>query len=342
MRTTKKTSLTTLLKGAAAALLAGSLSLSSAFAADFPDKDLQGVIMWGAGGATDNVARALTPHVEKYLGKKIVLTNKSGGAGAISTNYVFSRPANGYTVLYGAENPQIHGVLGLSKLDYSSFIPVNIIASGTTVIVTRADKEWKTVKDIVDDVKAHPDTIKMGTAGPGSLPFVVSSMLKTTTEMPVLTVPFDGEGPGMTALEGGHIDFMAVGLTAAREQLKAGRLKALAVVSDTAVPGMENVPLITEDFPAFKKFLPWGPFYGIFVKQGTPEEAVKALTDAFAKAVAEPQFQDFIKDFGATPLNIHGDEAVQYLKHNQSVSAWLLQDAGAAKISPEELGIPRP
>ena len=87
-----------------------------ALAADYPEKDLQGVIMWGAGGATDNVARAITPLVEPHLGQQIVLINKPGGTGAIATQYVYSRPANGYTLLYGAENPQLHGVLKLSQL----------------------------------------------------------------------------------------------------------------------------------------------------------------------------------------------------------------------------------
>ena len=89
--------------------------------AAFPERELTGVIMWGAGGATDVVARAVTPHAEAALGKKIVLVNKPGGTGAIATNFVINAPADGYTLLFGAENPQLHQVLGLADFGYEKF-----------------------------------------------------------------------------------------------------------------------------------------------------------------------------------------------------------------------------
>ena len=93
--------------------LAGGLASAQAF----PERELSGVIMWGAGGATDVVARAVAPMAEEALGKKIVLQNRSGGSGAISTNFVNQQPSDGYTLLLGAENPQLHGVLGIRDLD---------------------------------------------------------------------------------------------------------------------------------------------------------------------------------------------------------------------------------
>jgi tripartite-type tricarboxylate transporter receptor subunit TctC len=314
----------------------------SAVAADYPAKDLQGVIMWGAGGATDNVARAITPNVEPFLGKQIVLINKPGGTGAISTQYVYSRPADGYTLLYGAENPQLHGVLKLSALDYKDFYPVNILARGVGVIVANNDTPWNSFKDLVEDAKKRPGQIKMGSTGPGGLPFTVGAMIQAVTGFDVIRVPFDGEGPGVTALMGGHVDIMPAGLTAVREHIRAGRVKVLAVVSDTPIPGLEELPLITQDFPDFNKYLPWGPFYGIWCKRDVPEAAKQKLVESFHKGASEPKFQTFISDFGAVIMNISGDEADAFLKKWQSVSTWLLFDAGSTKVSPEELGIPKP
>ena len=94
--------------------------------------------MWGAGGATDVVARAVTPHAEEALGKKIVLVNKSGGTGAISTNFVNNAPSDGYTLLYGAENPQLHQVLALADFGYEKFYPVNVFGRGIAVIVVKS------------------------------------------------------------------------------------------------------------------------------------------------------------------------------------------------------------
>jgi tripartite-type tricarboxylate transporter receptor subunit TctC len=315
---------------------------SSAAAADFPTKDLQGVIMWGAGGATDNVSRAITPLVEPYLGKQIVLINKSGGTGAISTQYVYSRPSDGYTLLYGAENPQLHGVLKLSELDYKDFYPVDVLAHGVGVIVANTDMPWNSFKDLVEDAKKRPGQIKMGSTGPGGLPYTVGSLVKTVTGFDVIPVPFDGEGPGITALMGGHVDFMPAGLTAVREHIRAGRVKALAVVSAEPIPGLEDIALITQDFPGFKKYLPWGPFYGVWCKRDVPDDAKKKLVEAFHKGASDPKFKAFITDFGAVLMNISGDEADKFLRHWQSVTTWLLQDAGATKVSPAELGIPKP
>lgn len=313
-----------------------------AHAGNYPKKDLQGVIMWGAGGATDNVARAITPHVEPFLGKQIVLLNKPGGTGAISTQYVYSRPSDGYTLLYGAENPQVYRILKLSKLDYKDFYPVNILGRGVGVIVANNNMPWNSFKDLVEDAKKRPGKIKMGSTGPGGLPYTVGAMTKNVTGFDVTPVPFGGEGPGVTALLGGHVDFMPAGITAVREHIRAGRVKALAVVSDEPIPGMEEIPLITKDFPGFKKYLPWGPFYGVWCKRDVPEAARKKLVEAFHKGASQPKFQAFLTDFGSVSMNISGEEADQFLKKWQSVTNWMYEYAGATKVSPAKLGIPKP
>ena len=311
-------------------------------AAGFPDKDLQGIIMWGAGGATDNVARAIVPHVEPLLGKQIILINKPGGTGAIATQYVASRPADGYTLLMGAENPQVYRILQLLDMDYKDFYPVNILGRGVGVIVANNDTPWKSFKDLVEDAKKRPGKIKMGSTGPGGLPYTVGAMTRNVVGLDVTAVPFDGEGPGVTALQGGHVDFMPAGLTAVREHIRAGRIKALAVVSTDPVPGLEDIPLITKDYPEFGAYLPWGPFYGVWCRRDVPEAAKKALTEAFHKGAGKPEYQNFLKDFGAVPMNISGDAADAFLKKYQSVTTWMYQYAGAAKVSPEALGIPKP
>jgi len=326
-----------------AALPAAVLCLgSAAFAADFPAKDLQGIIMWGAGGATDVVARAVTPLAEAALGKSIVLTNKTGGTGAIATTYVRSRPSDGYTLLYGAENPQLYKVLALSDIDYDNYYAVNVLARGVAVVVVSADSPWKTFKDLVADVQKRPGQVKMGTTGIGGLPHTVGSMLQTVIKFDVTAVPFDGEGPGITALLGKHIEFIPVGISAAAEHVKSGRVRALSVVNTEPVALMPGVPAIVADYPAFAKYLPWGPFYGVFVNRDTPDAAKTVLTTAFKKAAADPKFVEMMQSRGNVMMNISGAEADAFLTKWRSVSSWILQDAGATKESPEKFGIPKP
>ena len=321
------------------AALAITLTSGVAAAQGFPEHELSGIIMWGAGGATDVVARAITPPAEAALGQKIVLQNKAGGVGAIATNFVYQQPSDGYTLLFGAENPLLHPVLGISELDYSKFFPVNIIARGNVLLVTTPDKPWKNFKDLLADVQAHPGKIKQGSTGTGGLPFTVSSMVSTVTKFPVTSVPFDGEGPGVTAVLGGHVDFMFVGAGAAGEHIKAGRLKALASVDDKPYG---DVPPITADLPALAKYLPWGPFYGVLVKKDVPDAAKAKLVAAFKTAADDPKFKELMVSRGNVMMNISGAEAEAFLKKWQSVTSWTYQEVGVAKKNPADLGIPKP
>jgi tripartite-type tricarboxylate transporter receptor subunit TctC len=312
-------------------------------ATDFPVRDINGIIQWGAGGTTDLVSRAVTPAVEKMLGRKIVLTNRPGATGAIATQFVFSQPADGYTILYGAENPQIYKVLELAPIDYTTnFTPINILARGIPVIVCNVNEPWKTVKDLFDDAKKTPGRIKMGTTGVGGVPHVVGTLLRTVDNLTFNQIPFEGDGPGITALLGGHTQFTVATLTAVREHIRAGRLRALAIVSDRPVPGLEAVPLITTYNKEYDKYLPWGPFFGVFVRKETPDPIKKRLTEVYLKASQEPAFQELVRHLGGVPMGIAEAEAERFIRHWQSVTSWLLHEAGAAKSSPEKFGIPRP
>jgi len=329
----------TLLTGAAAL---GTLPLArAATAQDFPARPIQGTIQWGAGGSTDAVTRAVAPIVEEKLGQKLVLTNRPGGTGVIGMQYVHSQRPDGYNILFGAENPQLYGVLGLSELSYKDFYPLVLLARGTPVLVARKDAPWPDTKALIEHVKANPDTVKMGATGVGGLPFVVHAMLASLVPgFKVTQVPFDGDGPALTALEGGHVDFMAAVWGAARERIRAGRIKALAVIASERLDGLDAPP-VTETLPGFAKYLPWGPFFGAFVKKETPEPIVAKLEKAFVEAANDPRFKEFCANFGVVPMGIGGKEAMDFLYRWQSVTAWLLADAGAAKVDPAALGIKR-
>ena len=324
--------------GAAVAL---ALMAGASFAGDYPEREVLGVVMWGAGGATDTVARAVNPAAEEALGKPIVVLNKSGGAGAISTAFVNAAPADGYTFLYGAENPQLHPVMGVADLDYSKFYPVNILGRGVAVIAVNADSKYKTMQDLLAEIKANPGVVKMGSTGPGGLPSTISALIKNSADFEVTAIPFDGEGPGLTAMLGGEVDFMPTGISAAAENVKAGKMRVLAVVNTEPVATLPDVPAITDAIPEMSKFLPWGPFYGVFVKQDVPDDVKAKLVATFDTAAKSETFQTLMANKGNIIMNISGDEAASFLKKWQQVTAWALQDTGAAKVNPETLGIMR-
>lgn len=327
-----------LLIGAATAL---ALAAGPVFA-DFPEKDINGIIQWGAGGSTDLVARSVTPHATEVLGGNVILQNMTGGVGVIALKYVLQQPADGYTLLIGAENPQLYKVLGLGTEDYGDFIPINILARGVPIIVASPDAPYDDFDGLLAYAQANPGEVRVGSTGPGGLPSVVATMLKTEVDLPLTEVPYDGDGPALTALMSGAIDIMPAVLGAALPNIEAGRMKPIALIAtepNTLLPGVEP---ITVSHPEFNRYLPWGPFFGVFVKAGTPDDVVRALTEAYAAGAGNEKFTTMIDDLGYDLLNLSGDEARAFLDNWQSVTSWIVYDGGMGKVSPEDFGIPRP
>lgn len=324
------------------AFVALGLTATVATAQDYPTKEIQGIIQWGAGGSTDTVMRAVTPGAEEILGGSVVMQNMTGGVGAIALNYVADADADGYTVLMGAENPLLYKVMGLGDKDYSDFTPINLLARGTPILVSGPDAPFNTYPEMLAYIQEHPGEVKFGSTGPGGLPSVVTAMISSTTELDVIFVPYDGDGPALTALQGGAIDVMPAVLGAAVEGIRAGTMKPLAVFDIEANVALPDVPTITSTNPEFEAFLPWGPFFGVFVKNGTPEDAVAKLSAAYAEAAKGQDFIDLMAGRGFTMMNISGDEAQAFLTNWQQNTAWLMDDAGLTKASPADFGIERP
>ncbi len=317
-------------------------SSTPVMADDYPSKDIQGIIQWGAGGSTDTVMRSVTPHAEKILGEDIVLTNRTGGVGAIATKYVNAKKADGYTLLMGAENPQMYKILGLANIDYNDMIPVSILARGVPIFVAQNDAPYNNMKEFIDYAKKNPGKVKVGSTGAGGLTSIVLAMLDAQVKLDLTGVPYDGDGPALTALQGGAIDVMPAVLGAAIEHVKAGRMKVIGLVDveeNALIPGVKP---ITETLPGMKSILPWGPFFGVFVKAGTPDNVVAKLSDAFAKGANTQDFKDLMEKRGFSIMGIAGKEAEDFLTSYRSVSSWIVFDAGFAKHSPEKFGIERP
>ncbi|MFN3294173.1 MAG: tripartite tricarboxylate transporter substrate binding protein [Gemmobacter sp.] len=324
--------------GAAFALALGAMPAL----ADYPAKEIQGIIQWGAGGSTDTVARAVTPHAEKVLGGTIVMQNLTGGVGAIALNKVAEDPADGYTILFGAENPLLYKVMKLGDKDYSDFIPINILARGTPILVARPDAPFDTFPEMIAYINANPKAVKFGSTGPGGLPSVVTAMINAKTPVDVTYVPYDGDGPALTALQGGAIDVMPAVLGAAIEAIKGGKMKPIALFDVNPSPALPDVPTITSTNPEFAGYLPWGPFFGVFVKKGTPDDVVAKLVAAYAEATKHPDFVALIDARGFTMMSLSGAEAESFLADWQSTTSWLVHEAGLAKASPADFGIPKP
>lgn len=330
------------LLGAALAVATTLGVAGQALAQAYPARDVTAVIQWGAGGGTDVAMRGYAPYAEEALGKKIVLQNKPGAAGAIGANFVLQQPADGYTLLMGAEPQALYRVMGTANFDYDKFYPINIAAMANSILlVAKPDAPWNTMQDLLSHVQANPNKVKQYLAGQGTVPFTMNTMIGSLTKFDTIKVPFDGDGPAIAALQGGHVDIGFIASGAVIEHVKAGRLKALAVVDSKP---FQSIAPIT-DAPSLKgitKYLPWGSWYGVFVRKETPDDVKAKLVAAFKKAGDNPKYRELMTGRGTTMLNISGAEAEAFIKKFQSTTAWLYQGAGAAKVDPATLGIPKP
>lgn len=323
------------------ALLLTVVAAGTAFAA-YPEKNIAGYIMWGAGGAMDNVARAVGPTAGEALGKTIVMQNKTGATGAIATTFVANQQPDGYSILFGAENPNLYKVTGISQIDYDEFDPIMLFLANVGIVLVPKDSPYKDYKSLIEAVKSGKK-LKMGSTGPGGLPYVATSMINTIHHTNFTTVQFDGEGPGITALMGGHIDVFVTGLLAASTFVQSGAIRGIAVIDTKRAASVKDVPAVTEIYPKeYKPWLPWGAFFGAFVRKGTPKNVEATLVKAFTKAYKDPKFDKFAQQLGGIKLGLTGEKARKYIKQNQSVSCWLLEASGGTKKSPAEFGIPKP
>ncbi len=309
--------------------------------ADYPDNDLNGYIAWAAGGATDTTSRGITVQAQKFLGANIVMQNKTGATGAIATEFVAHLPADGYSLLYNAENPTLYHVMDISNVDYDEFYPILLFGSQVAVVIVPPDSRYQSISDVIEDAAANPGKINLGISGVGGLPYNVSCMMESTSGVDFNQVPFDGDASIISALLGGHVDLSVVNYSTAADLYKTGDLRILTVLNNERLEAIPEVETISEVYPEYEKYFPWGAFTGVYCRDDVEEERKEILVDAFKKAYETEEFQSYLTDNYIIPLGISGEEARTYWKRWQSVTTWLLYDSGATNISPENYNIPR-
>ncbi len=324
-------------------LAASVLAAGLAHAADYPDRAINGFIAWGAGGGTDTVSRLTTPGAEKALGQSIILANKTGATGAIAAQAVASGKADGYTLMFHAENPQLYQVLGLSELSYDDFDPVMLFVQGSTVIVVPKTSPIKSYEDLVKAAKASPGKLSIGTSGVGGQPWVTATLMKKVDGITFNQVAFPGDGPLVTALLGNQLEVSGLAVGAATQYIKNGDLRALAIMKNSPNAALPDVPHITKLNPAYTDVMrASGFFYGVFVKKGTPQPIIDKLTAAYKTSLAEPKFVDYAKNNGLDVLGISGAPARDFMNTWRSQMSWLIFESGGAKDSPEKFKIAKP
>ena len=273
---------------------------------DFPNRPIHVVVGFAAGGGNDIFARLVVNRLQQDTGWTVVIENKPGAGGRISSQYVAQATPDGYTVLVAATGQMSIAAAIYHNLTYhptKNFIPLNMIASFPLVLVVPADLPIKNVKELVAYAKAHPDKSNYGTSAP---PFTISAeLLKLKTGMPAVAIPFKGSNESNLCVVSGQCLFTISDGPPAIPLVKGGKTRALAFTGSERSPELPDVPSMAEaGYPEVDTHL-WS---GFFVPTGTPEPVVTKLRTALGKALADPGVREGLKKMAVTPGGPTGDE----------------------------------
>jgi tripartite-type tricarboxylate transporter receptor subunit TctC len=308
-----------------------------------PKRSIRLVIQFAAGGGTDMNLRTLAKGMEDVLGQQIICTNMTGALGSIAANYVYEQPADGYTLLGAADFSRYFRIMDLSKTaawrDWQYFQSAASLASWSVV----PDSPIKTFEDLIRIAKEKPDTLRVSTDGKGGLWAEAMYIVADAAGFTFKNIPYDGGAPATLAALQKEVDVAGSGLHEQIEFIKAGKLRNLAVFSDSDidVPGVGALKSITAFVPGTKTYAPFGGMYNLALKRDTPKPILVAMKKAFLHAVDTPAYQEMLNKRFMKKLVVLGREADKKAARLECASAWLYEKLGIGKISPEKLGLPK-
>ncbi len=289
---------------AALALFAGPVMAQDAW----PSKPVRIVVPFAPGGTTDILARAVAPELSKALGQQFIVDNRAGAGGNVGADIVARAPNDGYTLLMGTV-----GTHGINRALYpklafdpiKDFAPITLVAAVPNVMEMNADKaaalKINNVADFIKYAKANPGKLNMASSGSGTSIHLAGELFKTMTGSFMTHIPYRGSGPALLDLVGGNADVMFDNLPSSMQQIKGGKLKALAVTSSQRSPALPDVPTVEEaGGPALKGFEA-SSWFGLLAPAGTPPEIVNRIQQEVAKALGTAAIKEKLLAQGAIP-----------------------------------------
>ena len=287
-----------------AAVALAALVVSGVAAAAYPDRPITLIVPWGAGGGTDATARIIGTLLEKELKQPVNVVNRTGGSGVVGHSAIAQSPADGYTIgLITVEIGMMHWQ-GLTDLKGSSYTPLGLVNADPAGLQVRADAPYKTVKDLVDAIKAEPGKHKASGTGQGGIwHLALAGMLKDLKVDPAAApwVPSNGAAPGLQDMVAGGVDIVPCSIPEARSLIDAGKVRSLAIM-DSASPGLyPALPTLKSQTGSDWKMAAWR---GMAAPKGLPKDVEATLVAAIKKVYDSKEYHDFMasRGFGVTYL----------------------------------------
>ena len=281
--------------------LAATGALAQGAAAGWPARPVTVVVPFPPGGGTDTGARIIAEQLSRKWGQPVLVDNKGGAAGQIGADIVAKAKPDGYTILMGNIGTQAINPALYAKMPYDpdkAFAPITLVAELPLAMMVNPNVPAKTVKEFVALAKAQPGKLSYSSSGAGGGPHLAAEMFKDATGAFILHVPYRGGGPAIADLLAGHVQLSFMTVLEASGNIKAGKLRALAVTSDKRVSALPDVPTLAESGLAGFNSISW---IGLLAPAGTPKEIVDKIAADTREAIARDEVKDKLVGLGAVP-----------------------------------------
>lgn len=331
------------LLGAALAAVIGMGVTQTAAAQSYPFRDITTAVVWGAGGGTDTINRMIMAEMEKHLPVNISVINQTGGvAGSNGMVYVKNQPDDGYTLVGLSESNVTAAVQGGWDEQFSFWHPF-IVGGSPDLVSVPASSPYQTLEELIDAAKADPGSIPAAASGSGSIHHLNLLALENGTGAKFKFIPYKGSAPGQEAAVAGEVQLVVTSLAEQQPLIAGDLLRPLAMLTpEQATLGDMTVPSAFDIYDGLDKYLPLKQAIGFAVHASASQEVKDVLGEAFEKAMASDTVANWATSNYYDLGGQHGAEASAIFAKLESTFAWTLWDLKAAKVNPEELGIPKP
>ena len=289
-------------------LVAAALAfILAAHAQDYPSKPIKIVVPFPPGGGVDAIARILAERLHGKWGQTVTVENRAGANGNIGMESVFRAEPDGYTLLLATP-----GQLAISKILYTklgfdpdALVPVSVAVAITNALVIHPKVAAASVQELIALAKANPGRLNYATQGIGSAAHLTGELFQSLAGIKIAHVPYKGAAPALADLFGGQVEMAFLELSVALPQIRAGKLRVLAVGDDKRNPSLPDIPAMTEVLPG----LVFGTWYGVVAPPKTPPAIANRLSDAIAEVIKQPDVVQQLLDrntamIGSTPAQM--------------------------------------
>ncbi len=303
------------------------LPMAPAQAADnYPSRPVRIVTPAAPGGTTDFLARLLAAHLTKAWNQQAIVDNRGSASGVNGAEIVQQSAPDGYTLLIPYHQHTVNAAI-LSKLPYhpvNDFTPITQMTQGGLLLVVNPSHPAKTAKDFVQWSKTTKDPINFGSAGIGSGGHLAGELYKLMTGTKGQHIPYKGTGPAAIALISGEYQFNFMGLTGAFTQVRAGKLRAIAVTGPKRLAAAPDIPAMNEVLPGFE-VVGW---YGVIGPAKLPKPLLTKIHDEIARLVKSPEFGKIAEANGSEPVTNSPEEFRQFMLNDMKKWADVVKRSG--------------